>query len=413
MNSTYYTSLSGMIAASIGLQNTSNNIANMQSCGFKRSDVFYSSLSNDGGQGNLGSGVKAHEHTINFSAGRYLKSDSASDVAIVGNGFFIVKLTNNEYLYTRDGEFEFNSDGVLVDKHSGGLVQGYDKKGDLVTIQQFGAKTNPGKATHSMTMKGEFIIIEKNNPNEMESSYDAITFNVTVFDEQGRKHDIAVQVEAPNTPGTQTKNDYLTWTIISASCKDANISFNPQSIQFNENEDGTPLSGANTLTLTLNGTQPITLEFGEYMSDKETSVRLFKKGNIEHTQSMVTVTKQDGYAMGKQTDYSFDDNGYISYHYDNGQIERGIPIALATFDDLEHTLVQANDNLFRAKSIQHRHIGRANTSGFGAIQPKKLEEANVESTVEFGNIVILQRMFQACSQLLDIDKQLFEELYKK
>ena len=84
MSSTYYTSLSGMTAASYGLQNTSNNIANMQSPGFKRSDVFYSSLGH--------SGVTVGGHNTNFSAGNYLETNNASDLAIVGNGFFIVKL---------------------------------------------------------------------------------------------------------------------------------------------------------------------------------------------------------------------------------------------------------------------------------------------------------------------------------
>lgn len=82
------------------------------------------------------------------------------------------------------------------------------------------------------------------------------------------------------------------------------------------------------------------------------------------------------------------------------------------FDDLEHTLVQAHDNLFRAKQTDGRKIGRPNQQGFGTIQPKKLESSNVDSTMEFGNIVVLQRMFQACSQIMDIDKQLLEELFK-
>ena len=414
MSSTYYTSLSGMTAASYGLQNTSNNIANMQSPGFKRSDVFYSSLGH--------SGVTVGGHNTNFSAGNYLETNNASDLAIVGNGFFIVKLKNNELLYTRDGEFGFNHDGMLIDKHSGGLVQGYDKKGALIPIHQYGSKTSPGKATHSIDLKGDFVIVEQekdpntpDNPDPFKSKYEHIKFGVVnIFDEKGKAHTVNLEFEAPGMPGSgQNSRDNLEWNLIAATCDDATITFDTQSIKFNFDNDGSAEQGSNTIHFNLNGNQSVAVNFGEYMQDKNASVRLYKKNNADHSSTAIEVKQHDGYAEGKQIGFSFDDNGQISYHYDNGQSEEGVHVALAMFDDLEHTLVQAHDNLFRAKTIQGRNIGRPNEPGFGTIQPKKIESSNVDSTMEFGNIVVLQRMFQACSQIMDIDKQLLEELDKK
>ena len=105
---------------------------------------------------------------------------------------------------------------------------------------------------------------------------------------------------------------------------------------------------------------------------------------------------------------------YVKFAGSNESLKvEGIHVALALFDDMEHSLVAAHDNLFRAKNTHDRHIGRPNQQGFGTLQPKKLESSNVDSTTEFANIVVLQRMFQACSQIMDIDKQLLEELYKK
>ena len=242
MSSTYYTSLSGMMAASYGLQNTSNNIANMQSPGFKRSDVFYSSLGHGGSQAGLGSGVTVGGHNTNYSAGNYLPTNNPSDLAIVGNGFFIVKLKNGELLYTRDGEFGFNTDGMLIDKHSGGLVQGYSKNGSLVSIHQFGPKTSPGKATHAIDLKGEFIIAEQEkdpntpeNPDPFKSKYAHIKFAVVnVFDAKGKAHKVNLEFEAPGSPGTgQNPRDNLEWNLVSATCDDASITFDPQSIKFN------------------------------------------------------------------------------------------------------------------------------------------------------------------------------------
>lgn len=402
-----------MMAASFGLQNTSNNIANMQSPGFKRNDVFYSSLGH--------SGVTVDGHSTNYSAGNYLETNNASDLAIIGDGFFIIRLKNNELLYTRDGEFGFNQAGQLIDKHSGGLVQGYDKTGALVPIYQFGAKKSQGKATQSIDLKGEFVIVEQEkdpnlpeNPDPFKSKYESIKFDIiNVYDAKGIAHTIKLEFEASNLPVIQNSRDNLEWTLISATCNDATLTFSPQSLKFNFDQDGTPESGYNSIKLNLNGTQPITLNFGEYMQDKDHSVRLHKKNTADHTHSSIEIIQHDGYAEGTQIGFSFDDNGQISYHYDNGQIEEGIFVALARFDDLDHTLIQAHDNLFRAKNSRGRTIGCANRHGLGSIQPRKIESSNVDSTIEFGNIVVLQRMFQACSQILDIDKQLLEELNKK
>ena len=420
MNSAFYTSLSGMLAASYGLQNTSNNVANMQSPGFKRSDVFYSSLSSGSEQDHLGSGVRVGGRATNFNAGHYLATENPSDLAIVGNGFFIIKLKNGELLYTRDGEFGFNHDGLLIDKHSGGLVQGYDKKGALTSIHQFGARSSPGKATHSIDLSGELIITEmeqdSNNPDPFQSKYQMIKFDVTsVYDEKGHEHKVTLEFKASDRlPGNQLPEpDNLKWTLVSATCDGASITYDEQFIEFDRDVDGMPKQGANIIKLTLNGTQSVTLNFGDQLADAKTSVRLYKKDPASHVNSSIVVQKHDGYGIGRQIGFAFDDNGQISYQYDNGQVEDGIHVGIAVFDDEDHSLTQAHDNLFRAKTNQGRKIGRPNTHSFGTIQAKKLESSNVDSTIEFGNIVVLQRMFQACSQIMDIDKQLLEELYRR
>ncbi len=136
MSNVYYTSLTGMLAPSYGLQNTSNNVANMESPGYKKTDAFYSSLGFDEEHGGLGTGVKVSGSTTNFSAGKYIATSNPTDLAVVGNGFFVVRLKSGEYLYTRDGEFYFNDEDVLVDRHSGGIVQGYNSAGHLMAVKK-------------------------------------------------------------------------------------------------------------------------------------------------------------------------------------------------------------------------------------------------------------------------------------
>ncbi len=421
MNSTYYTSLSGMMAASYGLQNTSNNIANMQSPGFKRNDVFYSSLGNNSNPGQSGSGVYVGGHGTSFTQGTCHETNNPCDMAIVGNGYFIVRLANNELLYTRDGEFGFEK-GILTDKHSGGIVQGFNKQGSLIPISQFGPDTCPGKATSNIDLKGEFVAIEleKNtsepqNPDPTKSKYAPIKFDVSIYDEEGKIHKVSLTFESPTTPGTGNHDsDIQTWNLTGVSCPDdnVNIQYDFKSLVFDSCDNGICSKPNNAIQFKFND-QKITLNFGEYPKDAKSSVRLHKKDTAQHLKTDINELKQDGYGLGRQTDCSFDHNGLITYQYDNGQKEEGLYVALSRFDDQEHTLTQVRDNLFRAKNSNGQHIGRANKDNFGTIQVKQLETSNVDSTHEFANIVVLQRMFQACSQIMEIDKQLLEELYKK
>lgn len=419
MTNTYYTSLSGMLAASYGLQNTSNNVANMQSPGFKRTDVFYSSLGNGSGEEGLGSGVCVAGSAINFCDGKYLETTSPSDLAIVGQGFFVIRLKGGELAYTRDGEFGFNSAGILIDKHSGGEVQGYNRAGALVPIHQQGPKTAAGKASKELFIKGQFILLEQSEedqkqPGPFKNKYENIKFSVAkVYDQQGKEHTIKLEFQSTpvlvNPDSTKIPDDGKSWDLISISCDDAAIDFKQgQQILFNGIGMGAQEEQC-TIQFTLDKKQSISLNLGTFRDGSDNSVEL-KESKLNPEGTKIEVWQNDGYGEGKQISFSFDENGQISYNYDNGQAIQGVFVGLARFDDLEHSLIATHDSLFKARNEHGIHLGRANKEGFGAIKAKQLESSNVDSTIEFANIVVLQRMFQACSQIMDIDKQLLEEL---
>ncbi|KGP63304.1 hypothetical protein EP47_09230 [Legionella norrlandica] len=421
MSNTYYTSLSGMLAASYGLQNTSNNVSNMQSPGFKRNDVFYSSLGNGNGEEGLGSGVCIGGSITNFSDGKYLETNNPSDLAIIGQGFFIIRMKSGELLYTRDGEFDFDQNGVLIDRHSGGQVQGYDNAGNLVPIHEKGPKSSEGKATREIFLNGQFILIEKsdedkNQPGPFKNNYENIKFSIAkVYDAQGKEHTLHLEFQSTpvlvNGDSTNIPDDGKSWDLVNITCDDAQIDFSPEQKLIFSNLNSAANPDNCSIQFTLNGGQAVALRFGNYMDGADSSVQLKdSKQNPEGTK--IEVLQNDGYGEGKQISFSFDENGQILYYYDNGQSISGIYISLAFFDDMEHSLVQTQDNLFRAKNDKGIHIGKANKDGFGSIKAKQLESSNVDSTTEFANIVVLQRMFQACSQIMDIDKQLLEELEK-
>lgn len=435
MSNTYYSSLSGMLAASYGLQNTSNNIANMQSHGFKRSDVFYSSLGNGQGEEGMGHGVRVSGTRTNFGPGTYAKGMGDSDLAIVGHGFFVIKLKNNEFVYTRDGHFDFDN-GILIDRKTGGQVQGYDSAGKLAPIHEKGPQTTPGKASRDIFLKGNFVahlIDEKKNtdpnipdpnipdptpkdPTEKKKKYENVVFTLDkIYDTQGKAHKITFEFRNELPLGEQTNLEKF-WVLEDVHCDDKDIDITPyydQKIAFAGTGSGAGM-GTDSIQFGLNGKQ-VNIYFGSAHNGSTNSVQLDTIEGVfsNEKRTNIDIDYNDGYGVGKQSYWSFDEEGQIAYYYDNGQTIKGIHVGLARFDDMENNLIQTQDNFFRAKTNRGIHYGRPNNNGFECIRKNELETANVDSTAEFANIVVLQRMFQACSQIMDIDKQLLEELESK
>jgi len=416
MSNVYFNTLSGMMAASFGLKTVSDNVANMQSPGFKGQTVFYSSLGSNGYSNNLGNGVSSGESKVNFKQGNITQSGVKSQMAIDGNGFFIIELKNGEYLYTRDGEFSFNDDGYLIDEHSGGYVMGYSASGKLIRLTNIGEEKYPGQATSEIDLGGMIVYeIENKKTDNNPETYKDQTFEVEVYDASGISHKLTITLkisksnEALNSPDTVsiksiTENGnsvnpvFIGLDYISYSTSTFPDSYR-HSIKFSCQFEG-------------NDAQEIKLNFGKNSSNLDKVVKL-----VEHTgindKTTIKISDMDGYGEGLQYDYAFDENGQISYLYTNQQTTKGIHVALANFDNPQAQLQAVSNNAFRAKVRDGMYIGRANDGAFGSIKPQYLELSNVDSTNEFANIVILQRMFQACSQVMEIDKQLLEELYKK
>ena len=138
LSSTLYTGISGLKANSEAMSVTGNNISNSNTVGFKSSstlfsDVLSASISSASGSSQVGRGVQISSVSNNFSQGSFQSTSSATDLAIEGEGFFMVSATDSEeVLYTRNGSFSFDSDGYLVND-AGYQVLGktYDENGEL------------------------------------------------------------------------------------------------------------------------------------------------------------------------------------------------------------------------------------------------------------------------------------------
>jgi len=194
MFSSIYSALSGMIGFSKGLDVISNNVANMNTPGFKASelqfrDLFYRyGLSQGGGQGSeqVGEGVDTGSTRMRFTQGDLRETTNPLDLAIDGNGFFILR-KDGQTFYTRGGQFEFNDQGILVEHDSQAHVAGFNG-GALADISILGLRVRSPQAT------SEVKFTDVLNVNS--ASFDVT--GVTIFDAAGASHTFTVRLTKDN-----------------------------------------------------------------------------------------------------------------------------------------------------------------------------------------------------------------------
>lgn len=374
-----YNGLSGLFAFSQSLNTISNNISNMNTPGFRGSDAFFANLFDGNGAEIVGQGVRTQEGSIQ-------QTGNPTDVAINGEGFFILKDGQGNLYYTRAGQFQFDNQGYLVDTVYGYRVQALDASGNLNDINLASLKTLPAQATTTVQMTGNL---------SPQSPTDSVT-GIQIYDAQGNAHTYSATFtnNTTTTPGS--------WTV-SITDAQGNVVSNGE-VRFGT--DGTPQSGYNimTLKLTFQGqTQNVTLNFG-------TPGALDGATQFSGTASNLAAQVKDGHGVLPLTTEAFDQNGVLQLTYSDGEKNAGPQLALAYFPN-EAGLEQLHGRLYVGNTTQQRQIGRPNQGIFGQISGGSLELSNVDLTQELANMIIIQRGFQASSQVLTVANSMLQQLY--
>ena len=191
---TLYKAMSGLNAFTKGLDNLSNNVANLNTTGYKANDVFYRELTGGNDSGNsddtgsqiqTGQGVEVGGTKVRFADGELAETGEDTDLAISGNGLFILRDGEDEY-YTRAGEFELDSDGYLVDPGTGLRVAKLDDDGNLQDINLRDRLISEAQASTEVLFRGTLNLSAAEGtqfPPSTASETDLIEF--TVYDENG------------------------------------------------------------------------------------------------------------------------------------------------------------------------------------------------------------------------------------
>lgn len=389
-----YTGLSGMTAYSRGLDTISNNVANLNTPGFKLAQPMFKDVERQAGRGSLagadssGAGVSVDLSQVSFRSGELRSTGNTLDAAIDGRGFFVLD-RDGERVYTRAGQFEFDKDGTLVDKGSDAKVMVRTETSAIQSFNINAYRSFAPKATETVTLTGNLA-----RTGAGTGTYDLST--VTTIDTSGGKQVVTLKFVR------DTENE-LAWTV-DVLDKDNN-SLGTGSIQFAS--DGTPAADQAPITFVVKPTDlpeyTVTLDIGDPGSFGGVMT------SSASTTSSVQVLRQDGVEVGALTETSFDEKGRIQLTYSNGEKLYPATLLLADFEALSQ-LTQLGGSLFAAGDGQEQTLGTALENGRGRVVGGQLEQSNVELTEQFTDLIVIQRGYQASSQMMSVANEMLQQL---
>lgn len=378
---------SGLIGFSKELQTISNNVANLNTPGFKGSNAQFASLFDAGagtgtGKGGTdsGSGLATMPNVMNFSQGQINQTQSDLDVAIDGSGFFVLKDDAGNTTYTRDGRFSFNAKGTLVTA-AGDKVQGLSADGTLKDITMGDVKTNPPKASTEINLTGNL------------SSADTLKTisGIQVINSAGGTQTLTLELKNNTavTPGS--------WL---ATVKDGAATVGTGEIRFDTSGKLDPAFSSFAINYTPTGASPLALTFklGSGSLNPATGAATIAVSNI------------DGYLAGQMTKATFDASGKLAITYSNGQTTKEQTLALAEFASTA-SLQQGSGTSYTNSDPSSVRLGTAN-GGASSINASSLEGSNVDLSKQFSAIIITQRGYQAASELISTANEMLDTLMR-
>ena len=381
-----YVGMSGLLGYSNALRVISNNTANMNTPGFKASSALFTDLfydNSEAGRGNgpnygqLGYGMTSAGVTVNYSAGELRSTGRLLDAGVDGIGWFVLRQPDGSYTYTRAGQFDIDADGWLINRTDKSRVMTL-KDGQLSDVNISGMRTTSGKATGAVTFNG----------NLSSTATSQNVSNISVYDETGALHTLSMTLT--NT-GTSASGTWLMdVTEGGATVASGQLVF----------VNGTPTAATSRFTFSyapIGG--PLTFDFTK-------DVTSYSGGNF----STISAGGQDGYGPGSETQASFDETGNLVLGYSNGQSVKVAPLALANFrstDDIE----AIGGNQFKSLSTAGVSYGTAGDGVFGKLKTSAVEISNVDLSQEFSDLVIMQRGYQASSQVITTANDMLQQLF--
>jgi flagellar hook protein FlgE len=426
---TYWRAYTGLESNSTSINVISNNLANVNTVGFKRSEAEFAQLLQsrlDGRSGNgngiqIGLGSTRTAIRASFEQGAIQPTGQNSNLGLVGSGFFQVvdggPNGTGEVFYTRAGNFSFNNEGYLVSA-TGQRVQGYmgtnadgtaDVSGGLTDLQVDFSNPAPPRETSIVRF------ISNLSADAVEG--DTFSTELDIFDGEGNEHRLRVTFERGADPGTWSCNfntDIGEVAMGSTGTSGGTLTFDNRGNLLAI--DGASVTGSDfpDPTMTISG-------LGEGVEDLNVTWDLIDESSIAETENVGFVSNfsgtstagtffQDGYGTGNLQRVDFDQNGTMVGFFDNGVVASLGRVGIAMFNN-PNGLKQVNGNLFSASNVSGDALfDPTNGNGRGSVQSASIEKSNVDIGTELTGLIVHQRGYQSNTKAITTADQVMQEI---
>jgi flagellar hook protein FlgE len=427
MSSVFSIALSSLQAESDAINITGNNLANMNTDGFKGSDVDFKDVFSESygfGGFNTGLGVFAPVNNPLFTQGGVQTTAAPLAAAIQGNGFFVVTNQAGAQLYTRDGNFTQNAQGVLQTQ-TGENVQGWtasangtiDTSGPTSSIILPTGTTLPPVATQNFSLSANL-----NAAAVAGASTGTFTAPMQVVDSLGNTHNLTVtftqSATASNTwsyavtvpVGDLDSSQTGTAAAVPSTVASGSLTFDTSGNLVNPNSPLAPtpvavdLTGKGTNGALADGAANMTMNWNLFDSN---GTGLFT--NYAQTSGLASST-QDGTQAAQMSSVGIQTGGQIIAVYSNGQQKVAGQLALAAVQNPTSLLNVGDNNFAISTQTSTPAIGVPQSGGRGQIMGGSLESSNVDMAQQFTNLIVFQSAYQASSRVISTANTMTQDL---
>jgi len=451
----FSTALSGLNAATADLDVKSNNIANVNTTGFKQSraefgDVFAVSAFGSTSSTAIGSGVVLQNVAQQFNQGNLEFTDNSLDLAISGEGFFAMAptLDSGETIYTRAGAFSVDKDGYIVN-NVGAFLRTFpvDANGDISATSMSAAKPLQLPPSAGAPEPTTLLTIATNLPSNGSpigttatppalvaiNPFDPTSYNnstsATVYDSLGNEHIVTTyyqKLDATTLVGGVAAGDNQWRMEVYVDAADIKLVVGPPSTPTQTNGASTVVQLGSTADVsfnpdgtlnTVNGGVPVTLDFSvgsltELKSGAaDQTVTLSMVGSTQNSGNFsVGALTVNGFPTGRLTGVDISEDGMVRATYSNGQAVPIGKLALANFANVS-ALNKIGNTAWKETTDSGQVVaGEAGTGSFGKIQAGALETSNVDLTKELVGLITAQRNFQANSKSIETENAITQTI---
>ncbi|CAI3792958.1 flagellar hook protein FlgE [Pseudarthrobacter sp. MM222] len=378
-----YSGISGLRAHQTMLDVTGNNIANVNTAGFKASSTQFQDTLSQVQQGatgpqaetggtnpaQVGLGVRVAGVSTNFSQGSSQSTGRATDLMISGDGFFVTSKGGNQ-LFTRAGSFSPDAANQLVSP-DGGILQGWPATNGVI---------DAGGPVGDITLNPNTMVAKETNAVTLDGNLPSDAPDNTKLDRLVKVYDAAGAERSLTVTFTKAGS---TWNMAATD----NGTTSNGSVTYT---DGQRTAGGN---FTVNG---ITIDVS--------------KVSGYATMSSLAVSGQNGAAVGKLESYTLGNDGSLIGSFSNGIKEVLAKIALAKFTNPAGLEKSGGSSYVATGNSGGVQLGAAGDPGMGTLTGGTLEMSNVDLSQEFTNLIVAQRGFQANARIITTSDEVLQEL---